>query len=666
MIVTLKSGVGRVVVSGLALGALLGGSTAVAGYAPEDDSAGNREAVPMEAQDPQAAFGLLDSAVIGGGTTAKKTKNLALRGRGKRLVPQATTDVWVHERFAYTGTFDSPCGGEEGAGVWVWDVRNKNRPRFAGIIESEPGSRSNDVKVADMNSGEILVHTNETCGPGGLGGFEIYDIDRPRNPVHLATVRIHEPNEVLRTEFGGVNRGVHNLYLFTQGRRDYVALATHGNAWFGSTQIFEITDPRNPRFVSAWGPELLCEEDFCSDDPYNETDPDVLVDTINEWIFGTGRTPGFGASTIRSVHDITVTENGKLMYAAAWDSGLVLLDISDPANPEVVSIALDPENGSLDGEVNSHSVWPSEDGDIVVEGEEDFAAWVTVQPPGNLTFGTGTPAAPLPGTAVSTSAGDDFEANQTGNTGTVDADSVEVTSGALAGETYPAIELAGDQPKFGDVGPVSGDIVWIGRACSATDTMPADPILNADAIADGGIAVVRRGACTFREKNFNAAAAGADAVVISNNLRNDTPWNGIRVWDYSDPRNPVLASTFHTRCSASPTPIPECDPLGTYSVHNVIVETTGRRVKAYLSWYWDGMLVLDVTDPYEPKEIARYFDNSPDFLESNGGLPHDFWGVGKEVGKPWIYGSDRNGGLYVFKEKGRGGGDDDDEEDGDD
>jgi hypothetical protein len=661
MIVTLKSSLRRVVVTGFVFGALLGGSTAVASQEPEDDSsAGQREAVPREPQLPKAAFGPFESSLVSGGPMAKVTKNLVLRSRGKRLAPQATTDVWVHDRFAYTGTFNSPCGGEEGAGVWVWNVENKNRPRFVRIIESEPGSRSNDVKVATMNSGEILVHTNETCGPGGLGGFEVYDVDNPRSPVHLATVRIHEPNEVLRTEFDGVNRGVHNLYLFTQGSRDYVALATHGNAWFGSTQIFEITDPQNPRFVSAWGPELLCEEDFCSDDPYNETDPAVLVDTINEWIFGTGRTPGFGASTIRSVHDITVTEDGNLMYAAAWDSGLVLLDISDPANPEVVSIALDPENGSLDGEVNSHSVWPSEDGTIVVEGEEDFAAWVSVQPPGNLTFGTGDPVAPLPGTAISTTAGDDFEGSQTGNDGTVEADSLEVTSGPLAGNSYPAVELAGDQPKFGDVGPVSGDIVWIGRACSATPDMPADPILNAEAIADGGIAVVRRGACAFREKNFNAAAAGADAVVISNNLRNDTPWSGIRVWDYSDPENPVLASTFNTVCSASPTPIPECDQFGTYSVHNVIVETTDDgKVKAYLSWYWDGMLVLDVTDPYDPRETARYFDNSPEFLESNGGQPHDFWGVGKEVGKPWIYGSDRNGGLYVFREQGSGSGKDD-------
>jgi hypothetical protein len=631
---------------------LVGGVPAQAGHLDDGSGDGPNQSAPEHVRDPSAPLADLDAAsqIISEGPSAKVIKNLQLRGRGKRLVANATTDVWAYEGFAYTGTFQSPCGGEEGAGVWIWDVRNKNKPSFVDIIESEPGSRSNDVKVATMNSGDILVHTNETCGAGGMGGFEVYNVDNPRNPVHLATQRIHEPNEVLRTVFGGVNRGVHNLYLFTQGSRDYVALATHGNAWFGSTQIFEITDPANPQFVSAWGPELLCEEAYCSSDPYNETDPNVLVDHINGWIFCL-LTPCFGGSQIRSVHDITVTEDGNLMYAAAWDSGLVLLDISDPANPDVISIAIDPVNGSLDGEVNSHSVWPSEDGSIAVEGEEDFNAWVTVQPPGNLTFGTGDPTAPLPGTAVSTSTGDDFEGSQTGNDGTVDASSLEVTAGPLAGNTYPAIELAGDQPKFADVGPINGDIVWIGRACNG------DAILNAAEIADGGIAVVRRGLCTFREKNFNAAAAGADAIVISNNATDDTPWSGIRIWDYSDPENPVLASTFDTVCSASPTPIPECDPFGTYSVHNVIVETTDDgKVKAYLSWYWDGMLVLDVTDPYDPKEIARYFDSSPGFLESNGGQPHDFWGVGKEQGQPWIYGSDRNGGLYIFKEQGSGSG----------
>ena len=616
---------------------------------------------PVPVMDTSAGLASLDAAsqIVSAGPSGKNVKNLELRSRGKRLDGQATTDVWAYKDFAYTGTFNSPCGGEEGAGVWVWNIENKNKPSFVNVIESETGSRSNDVKVATMNSGDILVHSNETCGAGGRGGFEVYNVDDPRNPVHLATVRIHEPNQVLRTLFGGVNRGVHNLFLFTQGSRDYVALATHGNAWFGSTQIFEITDPANPQFVSAWGPELLCEEAYCSADPYNETSTNVLVNHINGWIF-CQLTPCFGQSLIRSVHDITVTDDGNYMYAAAWDSGLVLLDISDPASPEVVSIAIDPANGSLDGEVNSHSVWPSEDGRIVVEGEEDFNAWVTVQPLSSFTFGE-WPWNTIPGVGVSTSAGDDFEANQTGNMVTVTTSSVTVNSGPLAGTVYPANEGAGNQPKIADTGPLQAEAVWVGQGCDTNNFF--DPGIDTPGVVDphlndpaGKIAVVRRGGCSFSSKMGAAQAAGAIGIIVANNVRTDTPWSGVRIWDYSDPENPVLASTFDTVCSAAASPIPQCDPFGTYSVHNVIVETTDDRVKAYLSWYWDGMIVLDVTDPYNPKEIARYFDNSPAFLASNGGLPHDFWGVDKKRGEPWIYGSDRNGGLYIFKEQGSGSG----------
>jgi hypothetical protein len=55
---SLKSGLGRVGVSALLVGVLVSGSTALARQGPEDDSsAGQREAVPMEAQDPHVAFG---------------------------------------------------------------------------------------------------------------------------------------------------------------------------------------------------------------------------------------------------------------------------------------------------------------------------------------------------------------------------------------------------------------------------------------------------------------------------------------------------------------------------------------------------------------------------------------------------------------------------------
>jgi hypothetical protein len=607
----------------------------------------------LDRPDPNAdliAHDLATGDVVSDGPFAKVIKNLELRGRGERLVGNATTDVWAHDGFAYTGTFNSPCDTPE-AGVWVWDVSNKNKVEFVTVIQSEPGDRTNDVKVATMNSGEILVMSNEACA-GGDGGFEVYDVDDPTNPVKLASVTIDELNPIADALFDGLtDLGVHNLFLFTQGSRDYVSAVSEGA--FDNFRVYDITDPASPVLVGAWGAEEIFDPGV--GDLTDITDPDQLNRVLNAalWLLD-----GFGSSANRFLHDITVNAEATHAYLSNWDAGLVLFDISDLAglssihlpNDRLVSVALDPDNGSRDGEVNSHAAWPSEDGSIVVETEEDFAAWVTVTPPGNLTFGEGDPTAPLPGVAVSTSAGDDFEASQTGNTVTVDASSVEVTAGSLAGTTYPAVELAGDQPKFADAGPLTGEAVWIGRACDV------DPILNADEIGEGDIAIVRRGECTFREKNFNAAAAGAAAIVIANNLTEDTPWGGVRVWDYSDPANPVLASLFDTTCSASPNPIPQCDPLGTYSVHNVIVETTGNTVKAYISWYWDGMLVLDVTDPYNPVEVARFFDNTEEFLASNGGNPHDFWGVYKEPNSPWIYGSDRNGGLYIFKEQGSGSG----------
>lgn len=589
--------------------------------------------------DPASALSHHDSVTSDFATAGPaKTiqKNLVVSGRGERNVSDATTDVWTHAGYAYTGTFNQPCGGDPEAGIWVWDVSNNNKPSFVTVIESPEGSRTNDVKAAQMNSGDILVHSNEACA-GGPGGFEIYNVDDPTAPVHLSSVQTDDANAVLRDTFGSVDVGVHNLFLFTQGEQDYVAAVTEG--YFGNFQVFDITDPTSPALVAAWGAEELCPLAQCSADPQNETDIGTLIDTINLWMFD-----GFGSSQNRFLHDITISEDGTQAYLSNWDAGLVLLDISDLDNLQLISVAIDPVNGSLDGEVNSHNAWPSEDGRIVVETEEDFAAWERTTPPGNLTFGEDDPATPLPGVAVSTQAGDDFESSQTGNSGTLNATSLEVTAGPLAANTYAAIELSGDQPKLGDVGPISDSIVFIGRACDG------DAILNAADIAAGGIAIVRRGACTFREKNFNAAAAGASAVVIANNIEESTPWGGVRIWDYTDPYNPVLASLFDTECSAAIEPGGSCDPNGTYSVHNVIVETTGNRTLAYISWYWEGMLILDVTNPYYPVEVARFIDTTG----PNDGMAHDFWGVYKVPNSPWIYGSDRNGGLYIFKELGKG------------
>ncbi len=618
----------------LSLLALVGLSTAALAHPDPDvlDDGGHEDDGLSQPADPSSSLIAHDSStsdLISTGPASKVTKNLSVVGRGERNVGDATTDVWAYDGYAYTGTFNSPCGGDPEAGIWVWDVRNKHRPTFVTVIQSPTGSRTNDVRVAGMNSGDVLVHSNESCD-GGPGGFEIYNVDDPANPVALASVRIDDPNPLTPDIFGDITDvGVHNLWLFSQGDRDYVGVTTE--TAFGNFHIYEITDPENPVLTSFWG----AEESF---------DPGVVAsgDFGRNLDAAIWLTEGFGASANRFLHDVTITADGNAAYLANWDAGLIKLDISDPANPTLISVALDPENGSLDGEVNSHSVWPSEDGNIVVEGEEDFSAWEAIVAPGNVTFGD---LNPIPGVIAATNAGDAFEASQTGNAGSITANSLTVVSGPLAGTVFSVNEFSGNNFPLG-TGSVSGNFVWVGQACNG------DAILNGGAIGSVGIAVVRRGGCTFAEKATNAATAGATAIVVTNNNPVSTPWSGLRIWDYSDPANPVLASTFNTECSASTAPGGNCDPNGTYSVHNVVVESRGNKTFAYVSWYWDGMLVIDVTDPYNPVEVARYLDRTG----PNDGLANDFWGVYKEPRSPFIYGSDRNGGLYIFKVKGSGSG----------
>lgn len=604
---------------------------------PPDTSQNLRRPAPDEALLRHDQLRALLNQRRGESTSASprssSSPGLELVAHAERLLPGGTTDVWVHDKFAYLGTFNTPCGdgsGANGSGIRIYDVKHPDK----GVVEvshipSVAGSRSNDVKVAKLGGRDLLVHSNESCA-GGPGGFELWDVEDPLNPVHLASVRIDELNPISDALFGGISDvGVHNLWLFRRGGHNYVGAVAE--TAFDNFMIFDISEPTAPVLASSWGAEELFDPGVGDlTDLGDAAQVDRVLDAAL-WLLD-----GFGNSANRFLHDITISQNGKRAYLSNWDAGLVLLDISDPANPQLVSVALDPSNGSLDGEVNSHAAWPSENGKVVVESEEDFDAAVSTVPPGNLTFGDFT-SNTIPGTAISTVDGDAFEANQLGNTATVDGSSVSVSAGPLAGSTFAAIELSGNQPTFAATGPVTGEAVWIGSAC------PGDPILNAAAFDAGDIAVVRRGTCFFSDKLASAAALGAAAVVITNNQTNDTPWGGIRIWDYSDPANPLLASTFNTLCSANPLDA-SCDPRGTYSVHNVMVE----EQRAYISWYSDGVLVLDISDPYNPVEIARYNPTGAAFESSNGGI-QDVWGIYKDDRKDLIYGSDRNGGLYVLK-----------------
>jgi hypothetical protein len=183
--------------------------------------------------------------------------------------------------YAYIGTFESPCGdgtGDNGSGIRIFDVLSPAHPVEVAHVPSVQGSRTNDVKLARFNTpaftGDLLVHSNESCNDGP-GGFELYDVTDPTHAVHLAHVQTDDINPVPREheDFKIVDVGVHNLFLFTQGDKAYVAAVVESR--FGNFQVFEITDPTSPALVGFWGAEELA---------FPEVDFTTLADTdlINE------------------------------------------------------------------------------------------------------------------------------------------------------------------------------------------------------------------------------------------------------------------------------------------------------------------------------------------------------------------------------------------------
>lgn len=644
-----------------------------------------------------------DDGVISEGPI--KGAKLKLIGQGRRPLPEGTTDVWAHKGYAYLGTFSSPCGdgtGDNGSGVRIFDYGNIEDKVVSevGFIPSVFGSRSNDVKVAQMNSGDILIHSNERCQSGGPGGFEIWNVDDPLQAVHLAHVQTDDTNNYLREILNFRDHGVHNLFLFKQNEKDYVAAVVLSG--FGTFQIFDITNPTNPQMVGSWGAEEIRMADLGITQEPELLDDLNAINDLFDWL----RFEGSGVFANRRLHDITINEDGTRAYLSNWDAGLVLLDISDLTDPVLISVALEPDN--KDGEVNSHSAWPSQDETIVVEGNEDFFTTTTPLNPFDLE---------LPVTLR-------FEPEDSGNytvslaSSNYDSDIGDSTGLGL--DASVPISFSPGFPYFGTVYPqvfvntagtvtLNGGIVQFlpsthefihGPPRIAPWWADLDPSLGGavHAIDKGDRLVITWNGVPYYESNDGSPSTFqlvlyADGTIEMNYLQiaplkalttligisegnnnesgteldytedlplalagtileqfsniGPSPWGGIRIWDFSDPANPVLASNFDTVCSARPG-AEACNPNAIYSVHNIIVE--GH--KAYISWYGNGVLIIDISDPYNPVELARYHPGDEKFELQNNGI-QSVWGIYKIPGESLIFASDRNGGLYILEELGK-------------
>ena len=111
-------------------------------------------------------------------------------------------------------------------------------------------------------------------------------------------------------------------------------------------------------------------------------------------------------------------------------------------------------------------------------------------------------------------------------------------------------------------------------------------------------------------------------------------WGYLRLYDISDPANPVALSTF-----ATPNTNNEAvATTGQWSVHNPEI----RGGLLYASWYSDGFRIIDISKPAAPREVGYW---------TGAGSPSPFavsiWTVVPHGSL--LLASDRNYGLYVLK-----------------
>ena len=488
--------------------------------------------------------------------------------------------VWGHRNFAYVGSASTrgvpaTCLGR---GVAIVDVADPTRPSMVGTLAERPGTSAEDVQALTVFSrsftGDLLATGLQRCGPDGVGGLSLWDVTDPRAPVELSLF-----------ETGAGPSGVHELSIFRRGEQTFALLAVPFSESLdasgqGDLRIVDISDPRAPVQLAEWG---------------------VARQLGAEGPIGRGHDSQIYA------HSVAAGVNGQRAYVSYWDAGVVILDISDLRTPRYLGRTTygDGDEG------NAHSVALARGGRVLVQADED--RWVRTE-----------------AIRVEDSAFDG---------------PIEATFGPFR-TLVPAEGLAAPAAYVGQGCPTRQGRDGAGLA--------ADPYLTDPG---GRVAIVDRGECSFIDKAIRAQAAGAVALVVvdeavapvrpdgdvqavripialigaeagarlkvalaagpaprlqftTDGARYDD-WGYLRFWDVSNPSAPVELSTFATEYARTDREQGPPDD-GWYSAHHPVA--LGDRV--YVSWYADGVRILDIADPTRPREVGYFVPSSPVVVEA--------------------------------------------------
>jgi len=577
-----------------------------------------------------------------GGHLPGSSKNVKLVG--KLDVSGATgenkaghiADVAVSGNYAYLAARrlnTDPCGT---GGFYTADISDPAHPKELSFTAfpagSYPGEGMQVIKVRTASfKGDILVTNNEICSddPAAVGGMSIYNVTDPTHIVPLAVGAGDTSNGA------PVANQEHSVFAWQAGTRVFAMMSDDQEQASNDVDIMEITDPAHPTLISEtsilnW--------------------PDAQKPLAN------------GESVF--LHDMVVKKIkghwlGLLSY---WDAGWVILNLDDPANPKFINDSDYPDPDKLLGftppEGNAHQAEWTTDNKYIVGTDEDFSPTRTSfqisDGPNAGTYGAGqfgwtVQIDTLPGgtfTAPKTAWGgsgceEDVDGNGTSDRAevptkaTTGADAIvfirgtcffskKVESGQLAG--YDKVIVMQSHTATG------GGVFPDGFLCGSQGN---DFTVTASALCIGH----RAGHLLFNDTPEYTAPAGTDLPALGTlgaGVTASTKFDGWGTVHLLDAKNLKEIDNYAISEGVDPA---YATGSGNLTVHEVATDPNNTNL-AYLSYYAGGIRVVRV-GAHGIREVGHYIDP--------GG--NDFWGIesARVNGRSYIFGSDRDSGLWIFR-----------------
>jgi hypothetical protein len=255
---------------------------------------------------PAAAHGIGDTATNTRGAT------VAAKGAGKAMSHVANlqydksgeaqngSDI----EFMRLGKREYALAGTLDKGMQIIDITDPRNPRRVATYDCDVSQ--GDIQVWTRGERVLASYTADgTVGEAGAASRCGRDLRLGPNDAGTIIVDLTDPRRPRTQSFLPVGRGSHNMTIHPSGRYLYNSNSDLITSTQPSITIYDISRPQNPRKV----------QDF----------PIPFVPT------------SLGSES----HDITFNASGTRAYSAALSQTLVL-DTTDPRDPEIISEIVDP------------------------------------------------------------------------------------------------------------------------------------------------------------------------------------------------------------------------------------------------------------------------------------------------------------------------------------